>query len=70
VDFLECFRDFSLGDLVGGVCVNPSWFFSFDSPPKSMRTGARFWGFRCPRVWCVLGGNPSIPLDSMTFGGP
>jgi hypothetical protein len=28
VDFLECFWDLSLGDLVGGVCVNPSWFFS------------------------------------------
>jgi hypothetical protein len=27
VDFLECFRDLSLGDLVGGVCVNALWFF-------------------------------------------
>jgi hypothetical protein len=28
VDFLECFRDLSLGDLVGDVFVNPSWIFS------------------------------------------
>jgi hypothetical protein len=28
VDFLECFQGFSLGALVGDVCVNPSWFFS------------------------------------------
>jgi hypothetical protein len=27
VDFLVCFRDLSLGDLVEDVCVNPSWFF-------------------------------------------
>jgi hypothetical protein len=26
--FLVCFRDLDLGDLVGDVCVNPSWFFS------------------------------------------
>jgi hypothetical protein len=36
VDFLVCFRDLALGDLVGDVCVNPSWFFPFDSPPKSL----------------------------------
>jgi hypothetical protein len=35
-----------------------------------VRKGARFWGFRCLRVCGVLGGNPSIPLDSMRFGGP
>jgi hypothetical protein len=28
VVFLERFRDLFLGDLVGDVCVNPSWFFS------------------------------------------
>jgi hypothetical protein len=28
VDFMEFFRDLLLGDLVGDVCVNPSWFFS------------------------------------------
>jgi hypothetical protein len=24
---LGCFRDLSLGDLMGGICGNPSWFF-------------------------------------------
>jgi hypothetical protein len=33
------------------------------TPPKFVRKGARFWGFRCLRVCGVLGGNPSIPLD-------
>jgi hypothetical protein len=28
VDFLECFRDLSLGDLVGNIYVKPSWYFS------------------------------------------
>jgi hypothetical protein len=44
--------------------------FPFDSPAKSVRKGARLRGFRCPRVWCVFGGNPSIPFDSTSFGGP
>jgi hypothetical protein len=43
--------------------------FPFDSPPKFVRKGARFWGFHYPRVCGVLSGNPSIPLDSMSFGG-
>jgi hypothetical protein len=41
----------------------------FDSPPKSVRKGARFWGFHHSRFCGVLGKNPSIPLDSMSFGG-
>jgi hypothetical protein len=69
VDFLECFRDLSLGDLVGDVCVNPSWFFPFDSPPKSVSKGARFWGFRCFRVRGAFGGISSISLDLASFGG-
>jgi hypothetical protein len=28
VVFLVYFRDLALRDLVGDVCVNPSWFFS------------------------------------------
>jgi hypothetical protein len=44
--------------------------FPFDSPPKSVRKGARFWGFCWLRVCGVLGRNPSIPLDSTSFGGP
>jgi hypothetical protein len=27
VVFLGCFRDLALGDLMGGICGNPSWFF-------------------------------------------
>jgi hypothetical protein len=44
--------------------------FPFDSPPKSVSKGARFWGFRCSRVRGVLGGISSIPLDLESFGGP
>jgi hypothetical protein len=27
VDFLECFWDLALGDLMGEICLNHSWFF-------------------------------------------
>jgi hypothetical protein len=27
VVFLGCFRDLALGDLIGEICGNPSWFF-------------------------------------------
>jgi hypothetical protein len=27
VTSLGCFRDLSLGDLMGEICGNPSWFF-------------------------------------------
>jgi hypothetical protein len=43
--------------------------FPFDSPPKSVSKGARFWGFPCSRVRGVFGGIPSIPLDLASFGG-
>jgi hypothetical protein len=29
---MERFRDLYLGDLVGDVCMNPSWFFSLSFP--------------------------------------
>jgi hypothetical protein len=35
-----------------------------------MSKGARFWGFVRFRESVVLGGNPSIHLDSTSFGGP
>jgi hypothetical protein len=44
--------------------------FPFDSPPKSVSKGARFWGFRSSRVRGILGGISSIPLDLASFGGP
>jgi hypothetical protein len=28
--FLGCFRDLALGDLMGEICGNPSWFFELD----------------------------------------
>jgi hypothetical protein len=28
VVFSVCFRDLALGDLMGEICVNHSWFFS------------------------------------------
>jgi hypothetical protein len=43
--------------------------FPFDSLPKSVSKGARFWGFRCSRVRGVLGGISSISLDLASFGG-
>jgi hypothetical protein len=27
VVFLVCFQDLALGDLMGEICGNPSWFF-------------------------------------------
>jgi hypothetical protein len=27
VVFLGCYRDLALGDLMGEICGNPSWFF-------------------------------------------
>jgi hypothetical protein len=58
---VEVLRPFSL--VFGGGCMHYS-------PPKSVSKGDQFWGFHCPRVRGVLGGNPSIPLDSTSFGGP
>jgi hypothetical protein len=44
-------------------------FFPFDSPPKSVSKGARFWGFRCSRVRGAFGRISLIPLDLASFGG-
>jgi hypothetical protein len=63
------FWGFSLYDLVGVYARTPRGFFLFDSPPKSVSKGARFWGFWCSRVRGVLGGISSIPLDLASFGG-
>jgi hypothetical protein len=69
VFFLWRIRGLSLWDLVGDVCLNHSWFFHFDSPPKSVRKEAQFWGFLLSRVKGILGGISSIPLDLACFGG-
>jgi hypothetical protein len=47
----------------GGGCMHESGSFPFDSPPKSVRNGAQFWGFWCSRVRGVLGGISLIPLE-------
>jgi hypothetical protein len=70
VIFLERFQGLSLWDFVGNICFILSWFFHFDSPPKPVSKGARFWGFRCSRVRGVLGEISSIPLDLASFDGP
>jgi hypothetical protein len=44
--------------------------FPFDSPPKSVSKGARFWGFLRSRVRGVFGEISSFPLDLPSFGGP
>jgi hypothetical protein len=43
--------------------------FAFDSPPKSVSQGARFWDFQCSRVRGVIGGISSIALGLTSFGG-
>jgi hypothetical protein len=68
--FLETFRGLYLWVLVGMYARTLRGSFPFDSPPKSVSKGARFWGFRCSRVRGVLGGISSIPLDSTSFSGP
>jgi hypothetical protein len=66
---LSCFRDLALGDFMGEIGGNPSWFFGCDSPPKSVSKGARFWGFPSSRVCGVFGGISSIPPFWTSFGG-
>jgi hypothetical protein len=59
VFFLGCFRELSLGDLMGEICGNPSWFFGLWFPSQIVSKGARFWGFPSSRVrgsW--LGSSP------------
>jgi hypothetical protein len=68
--FLERFRGLSLWDLVGDVCMNPSWFFSLWFPSQILSKGARLWGFLGSRVRGVFGRISLIPLDLASFGGP
>jgi hypothetical protein len=41
----------------------------YDSPPKSVSKGARFWGFPSSRVRGAFGGICSIPPFRTSFGG-
>jgi hypothetical protein len=65
--FLWQIRDLSLLDFMGDVYLNPSWFFPFDSPPKYVIKGARFWCFLGSRFRGILGGISSIPLNLASF---
>jgi hypothetical protein len=69
VVFSVCFRDYSLGDLMGEICVNPSWFFCLLFPSQIRELRGSILGFRCSRVKGVLGWISSIPLDFASFGG-
>jgi hypothetical protein len=40
-----------------------------DSPPKSLKKSARFWGFLSSWVASASGGISSIPLFWTSFGG-
>jgi hypothetical protein len=69
VFLLGCFRDLSLGDLMGKFVKTLRGSLRCDSPPKSVSKGARFWGFPSSRVRGVLGGISSIPPFRTSFGG-
>jgi hypothetical protein len=56
-----CFRDLSLGDLMGKFVGTLRGCLGCDSPPKSMSKGAPFWGFLSSWVGSALGGIYLIP---------
>jgi hypothetical protein len=66
---LGCFRDLSLGDLMGEICGTLRGSLGCDSPPKSVSKGARFWGFLSSWVGSALGGISLIPPFWTSFGG-
>jgi hypothetical protein len=63
------FRPFYLE--FGAECMHEPFLdlFPFDSPPKSVSKGARFWGFLFFRIRGILGGISSIPLVLASLGG-
>jgi hypothetical protein len=63
------FETFLLGIWWGMYAWTLRGSFPFDSPPKSVSKGARFWGSRCSRVKGILGGIFSIPIDLASLGG-
>jgi hypothetical protein len=66
---LGCFRDLSLGDLMGKFVGTVRGSLGCDSPAKFVSKGARFWGFLSSWVGSALGGIPLIPPFWMSFGG-
>jgi hypothetical protein len=69
VFFLRCFRDRSLGDLMGKFVGTLRGSLGCDSPPKYVRKGAQFLGFPSSRVRGALGGISLIPPFCTSFGG-
>jgi hypothetical protein len=45
VIFLVCFRDLALGDLMGEIRVNPSWFFYHLFPSQIRELRGSILGF-------------------------
>jgi hypothetical protein len=66
---LGCFRDLSLGDLMGKFVGILRGSMGYDSPPKSVSKGARFWGFLSSWVGSALGEISLIPPFWTSFGG-
>jgi hypothetical protein len=61
--FLERFRGLSIRDLVGDICLSPSWFFSLWSLPPNWRAkGLDFWIFGAIGLDAFLLGFPSFLL--------
>jgi hypothetical protein len=50
--------------------MNFLWFFSLSSPSQICGKRCSIWGFFRFRESGVISGNPSIPLDLASFGGP
>jgi hypothetical protein len=53
---LGCFRDLSLGDLMGEICGNPRGSLGCDSPPKSVSKGLDFGVFQVLGLEVLLAG--------------
>jgi hypothetical protein len=45
VVLLECFRDLALGNLMGEICGNPSWFFGLLFPSQICELRGSILGF-------------------------
>jgi hypothetical protein len=43
--FLGCFQDLALGNLMGEICGNPSWFFGLLSPSQIRELMGLIFGF-------------------------
>jgi hypothetical protein len=69
VFFLACFRDLSLGDLMGEICGTIHGSLGCDSPPKSVSKGADFGVFRVLGLEVFLAGFLRFPLFGQVLVG-